>query len=219
MLDPILVALEAIHPACGGVLLACGMFVAGVLSPGPNVLAILGTSMSVGRREGCALALGIATGTFAWAAMTLFGLTAVLALYEPVAIAIRLFGGAYLAWLALKAFRSAARSVEVDPQGVRLRGGALAYWRRGVMVQMTNPKSVLFWAALMGVVIDPAAPAWAGWAVLVGVTALSVVGHLAYAFLFSTPPMVALYARARRGVQAVLGTLFGYASVRVLTSQ
>ncbi len=218
MIDPLQNVSSLLHPAWAGVLLAYGLFVAGVLSPGPNVLAILGTSMSVGRREGCALAMGIASGTFLWASMTLFGLTALLALYEPVAIAIRLFGGAYLAWLAFKAFRSAASTYEIDPGGVQLQGGSFSYWRRGVLVQMTNPKSILFWASLMAVALDPAAPTWAGWAVLFGVSALSVAGHLAYALLFSAPPMVAIYRRARRGMQALLGALFGVASVRVLTS-
>src|SRR5260370_42702952 len=45
-----------------GILLAYATFFLAIASPGPNVLAIIGTSMSVGRRSGIALALGVAVG-------------------------------------------------------------------------------------------------------------------------------------------------------------
>ena len=45
-----------------GILLAYGAFFIGIASPGPNVLAVIGTSMSLGRKSGIALALGAAGG-------------------------------------------------------------------------------------------------------------------------------------------------------------
>jgi hypothetical protein len=45
-----------------GVILAYATFFAGIASPGPNILAVFGTSMSVGRKSGIALALGVAAG-------------------------------------------------------------------------------------------------------------------------------------------------------------
>ena len=60
-------------PYLTGILLAYGVFMIGMFTPGPNILAVIGTSMSVGRLEGKALALGVATGTLCWSMLTLVG--------------------------------------------------------------------------------------------------------------------------------------------------
>lgn len=52
-----------------GIILAYTTFLLAIASPGPNVLAIIGTSMSVGRKSGIALALGVAAGSFCWATL------------------------------------------------------------------------------------------------------------------------------------------------------
>jgi len=64
-----------------GILLAYATFFLAIAGPGPNVLAIIGTSLSVGRRSGIALALGVAAGSFGWAMLAAVGLTARLASY------------------------------------------------------------------------------------------------------------------------------------------
>ena len=50
-----------------GIILAYATFFLAIVSPGPNILAVLGTSMSIGRKSGIALALGVAAGSFCWA--------------------------------------------------------------------------------------------------------------------------------------------------------
>lgn len=99
-----------------GILLAYAAFLLGIASPGPNVLAVMGTSMGVGRKPGIALALGVAVGSFTWALFTAIGLSALLATYAAALIVIKVFGGLYLLWLAYKAFRSA-----LSPQDMTVR--------------------------------------------------------------------------------------------------
>lgn len=83
-----------------GILLAYGAFLVGIASPGPNVMAVMGTSMSVGRPQGLALAMGIAVGSLSWALLTALGLSAVLTQYAYTLFFIKLFGAAYLLFLA-----------------------------------------------------------------------------------------------------------------------
>ena len=52
-----------------------------------------------------------------------------------------------------------------------------------------------------------------------GTTVFSVVIHCLYAVLFSTPPMVRLYGRARRWIQGLLGTFFALAGIKLLASE
>ena len=97
-----------------GILLAYTTFLIAIASPGPNVLAIIGTSMSVGRRSGIALALGVAAGSFAWAMLAAVGLSALLASYAAALTAIKIAGGLYLLWLSYKSFRSAASAHDLE---------------------------------------------------------------------------------------------------------
>ena len=202
-----------------GILVAYGVMLVGMFSPGPNILSIIATSMSKGRDEGKALAMGVASGSVLWALMTLFGLTALLTLYASAMIVIKVGGAGYLLWLAFKAFRSAASSKERPMQQADLVGGSWAYYRRGLIIQMTNPKAALSWIAVMSLGLDATAPLWVGGLIVVGAAAISFIGHWIYAVTFSTATVVASYRRARRCIEAGLGTFFCFTSYNILTSK
>ena len=79
-----------------GILLAYAAFLLAIASPGPNILAVIGTSMSVGRKSGIALALGVASGSFTWAVLTVAGLSALLSAYASALLVIKIAGGLFL---------------------------------------------------------------------------------------------------------------------------
>ncbi|RED49193.1 LysE family translocator [Aestuariispira insulae] len=201
-----------------GVLLVYTGFMLGIMSPGPNILAVMGTSMQVGRRQGCALALGVATGSFLWGGLTVSGLSAALAVYADLLIVIKVLGGLFLLWLAYKAFRSAAQRLEIKTQGLQ-ENGLFRFYMRGLLIQMTNPKAAFSWIAIISLGMQPQAPLWVGVAIILGTGGLSIVGHMAYAYAFSTAPMVRLYARARRVIQAGFGLFFTFAGLKLLSSR
>ncbi|MEM7722713.1 MAG: LysE family transporter [Pseudomonadota bacterium] len=212
--------MEHISPYLPGILLSYGAFLMAIASPGPNVLAVIGTSMAVNRSSGMALAMGVATGTLTWAVLTAVGLSALLATYASALFLIKIFGGLYLLWLAYEAFRSAASAHDID--AAELAGGrrtAMGYARRGYVIQMTNPKAALAWIAIISLGLTPGAPLWVAGVIVGGTFLLSVMIHMLYALAFSTPVMVRVYGRARRGIQATLGTFFAFAGLRLLTDR
>lgn len=203
-----------------GILLAYSAFLLAIASPGPNILAVIGTAMSVNRASGMALAMGVATGSFTWALLTVFGLSAILATYASALLVIKIFGGLYLLWLAYKSFKSAASKHDIEAK--QLAGGRrtpFGYFQRGYIIQMTNPKAALAWIAIISLGLQKGAPLWVGAAIVFGTFALSIIIHLLYAVAFSTPVMVRIYGKARRGIQATLGTFFALAGLRLLTSR
>ena len=203
-----------------GILLAYSAFLLAIASPGPNILAVIGTSMSVGRQSGISLALGVASGSFTWALLTVFGLSAILATYASALLLIKIFGGLYLLWLAYKSFKSTASKHDIEAK--ELAGGRrtpFGYLQRGYIIQMTNPKAGLAWIAIISLGLQESAPLWVGFAIVVGTFIMSVVIHVLYAVAFSTPAMVRLYGSARRIIQGVLGTFFAFAGLRLLTSR
>jgi amino acid exporter len=202
-----------------GIVLAHTAVMLALMSPGPNILAVIGTSMGVGRREGVALALGVGCGTFLWVSLAVVGFTAIVATYASVMKVLKILGGLYLLWLGYKAFRSAASTKDAQTTIVSLDGRWISYFLRGLTVQMTNPKAALAMIAIVSLGVHSGAPIWVGASIVIGTTTLSLCAHLLYAITFSTKPMVALYAKARRVIQAVLGSFFCAAGARLLTER
>ena len=200
--------LEAFEMALPGILVAYGVFIMGMFSPGPNILSIMGTSMSVGRDAGRSLALGIATGSLIWGLLAWGGLTTVLVAYASLMTVIKIAGAAYLLWIAFKSFRSAFSDRNINANALSLSGGARAYYRRGLLIHMTNPKAALTWTATISLGLSPEAPWWIGGVIVLGTGIISFVGHLAYAVAFSTKPMEAAFAKARRWIETGLGMFF-----------
>ena len=203
-----------------GIALAYSAFLLSILSPGPNVLAIMGTSMSIGRPAGLALGLGVAAGSLCWAVLTAAGLSALLASYAIALTIIKIAGGLYLIWLACKAFRSAAARHDIEARTLgnpptRTPGLFL----RGFTIQMTNPKAALAWIAIISLGLQPDAPLWVAAVIVAGTTSLSILIHSAYALLFSTPAMVRIYGKARRIIQGMLAAFFALAGLRLLSSR
>ncbi len=212
--------MDQISPYIPGIVLAYSAFLVSIMSPGPNVLAVIGTSMGVGRSSGLALALGVSAGSLCWAMATALGLSALLASYAAALIVIKIAGGLYLLWLACKSFRAAASKHDIE--AVRLAGPELrpsGYFLRGLIIQMTNPKAALAWIAIISLGIQAGAPLWVSLAIVIGTGTLSVLIHCLYAVAFSTPAMVRLYGSARRWIQGALGLFFGVAGIKLLASR
>lgn len=203
-----------------GILMTYGAFLFAVASPGPNVLAVMGVSMSDGRKAGIALAFGIAAGSLSWSLLSVLGLSAVLATYAAALTAIKIVGGLYLLWLGVKAFRSALSSDEpiVRPLSKTPRT-ASGYALSGYLIMMTNPKAVLAWIAIVSLGMTEGAPIWVPASIVVGTFLLSLIAHVGYAVGFSTPVMLRFYRRARRSLQASFGAFFIYAGGRLLTDR
>jgi amino acid exporter len=208
-----------LSPYVSGILLVYTACALGLLSPGPNILSVVGTSMGSGRRAGVCLALGVSAGTPIWGITTSIGLTALLAAYATALIAIKIAGGSYLLWLAFKAFRSAASGADISPVASRIDDSSWRYFLRGLTIQMTNPKAALTWIAIMSLGVQDGAPHWIVIAIVAGTAFLSVIGHLIYALAFSTQRMVTAYRRAKRWIEFALGSFFCFAGVKLLTSR
>jgi amino acid exporter len=201
-------------PDISNLLLALGIFSVGFVSIGPNILAIIGTSMERGRKDGMQLALGVGTGSAILASLTVGGLTMLIAAYAGIVTVLKIFGGAYLLWMAYKAFRSASISnIDAKPRSAKGKNLFLQW----MAIQLTNPKAALQWIAIVGLGLGTSAPMWVGLTLILTTTALSILVHLAYAGTVSTPPVVLFYQRFRRWIDGSLGLFFTIAAYKIAT--
>jgi len=116
------------------------------VTPGPGVIYILTRTLSRGRQAGLASVAGIALGNLANATAASLGLAALLAASATAFAVMKFAGAGYLVFLGIKALRGKAR-LEVE------RGSPRASSRRlfadGFLVALLNPKTALFFAALL----------------------------------------------------------------------
>jgi threonine/homoserine/homoserine lactone efflux protein len=124
------------------------------VTPGPGVVYIVTQTLGQGRKAGLASIGGIALGNLGNASAASVGLAAVFAASSTAFVVVKLAGAAYLVFLGIKALR--ARST-VEAAAHATRTSAARLLRDGFLVALLNPKTALFFAALLPQFINPSA--------------------------------------------------------------
>ena len=154
------------------------------LVPGPAVLYVVGQGMRHGARKAVAANLGILSGNLIWFTASAIGLAALVAYAAPVFVAIKWIGVAYLAWLGVSAWRDALRGTGSPREVARAVASRARMWRQGVLLQLGNPKAILFFTALLPQFVDTTRPIAPQVGVLAATSTLSeFVVLVAYAWL------------------------------------
>ncbi|MDP0928360.1 LysE family translocator [Paracoccus onubensis] len=190
-----------------------------VASPGPGVALLLGIALSQGRANAVAAAFGIALGAACLALATTQGLGLLMERVAWLSTIIRIAGISYLLWLALKAFRRASQPPKVAVAAIGRPTGQIRSFVAGYLMQITNPKAIVFWLAIATVGATNNAPLPVLALFIAGAFVLSLAGHGAYAVLLSSSPFRLAYDRARRWIEAALGVFLTYVAFRLATER
>ncbi|NGX09495.1 LysE family transporter [Mycobacteroides franklinii] len=175
-----------------------------IVIPGPSVLFSIGRSLSLGRRAGLLSVLGNTAGTAVFVGLATAGLGALLAASAWALTAVKLVGAAYLIYLGVQAIRnrkSLIQALNADrPTAVRPH-----VFRQGFIVGLTNPKTALFFAAVLPQFADPAAGSVPSQILVFGIVfvAMALVSDSLWALLASTARD--WFARSPRRLEAVGG--------------
>jgi threonine/homoserine/homoserine lactone efflux protein len=122
------------------------------LSPGPDNLFVMAQSARTGRKSGLFVTLGLATGLIGHTVAVAFGLAAILRASSLAFTILKFIGAAYLLYLAWQAFRAGAATANKGDVQVFSRGNL---YRRGIIMNLTNPKVSLFFMAFLPQFADP----------------------------------------------------------------
>ena len=145
-----------------------GVAVLLALTPGPDNIFVLVQSAQRGWRAGIAVVIGLCTGLVVHTAAVALGLAAVFAASAVAFTVLKFCGAAYLVWLAWHSLRARAAVVDVadaQPAGedvampVRSAAAPPSMARmvgRGIVMNLTNPKVLIFFLAFLPQFADPA---------------------------------------------------------------
>ena len=196
-------------------------FIAGALllniTPGPDMAFTMATSARGGVRPGVAAAIGVGAGSLGWSVLTAAGLAALLAASDHAMTIIRVAGGCYLLFLAVRTLTS--------PDGLPEARGAISAlhaFRSGALTNLFNPKvGIFFLAFLPGFTSADAGPIWLQTFLLGAI--FSVTGAMVLigvAFLAGAlRNRLAESHRFRTGLNVVAATVFGGLGLRLLLAR
>ena len=122
------------------------------VTPGPAVLLTAGQAIARGFWAGFAVVLGTQAGNLVYFVLSAAGLGAILVASETAFMAVKYAGAFYLIWLGIRTIRNARKAMH--PEGPE----RVTVWRhpftQGLINQLANPKSILFWGALFPQFVD-----------------------------------------------------------------
>lgn len=212
--------MTAYLPISSNLLIAYSAYLVATASPGPSNLAIMAMAMNSGRKAALWFAFGVMSGSFVWALLVAFGLSAVLASYSQALIVIKLLGGIYLLWLACKSARSALTAIPANSIGaVPTMESALRVYVRGLGLHITNPKAILAWVAIISLALPHDASTSTALSMVAGCLVLGVLVFGGYALVFSTAAARRIYRLIRRWLDGALAVVFGVAGIKLLLSR
>jgi threonine/homoserine/homoserine lactone efflux protein len=192
-----------------------GVMAVMAVTPGPANLFSVANGVQRGRAAAMAGVVGMNAATLVWFGAAALGLGALVVAFPEAFRLISIGGALYVAWLGLNALRGGFRTA-ADPDAPTIRLGRSALLD-GFMVQIANPKAVLFFTAVLPPFLDvtrPAAPQLALFALAtIGMDVLSMsaygLGGAALARRMSEP-------RFRRIFALVTGALLLAAAVLIV---
>ena len=187
------------------------------LSPGPAVMLVIATGLTHGARRALLASLGVLSANALYFAVSATALGAVLIASRPFFITVKWLGACYLVYIGVSAIigRPSPISTPHASPGVRAAGST---YLAGLTLQLANPKTLIFFVAILPQFVDPALPVAAQ---MIWLAVGSIVPELlilgGYGYLASRVKHLADDPRYARITDRIAGVLVLAAAALVLT--
>ncbi|EPX78431.1 LysE family translocator [Salipiger mucosus] len=183
---------------------------AAMAAPGPALLFALRQSIAGGFRTGVATGAGLGLVAAGWTAAALLGLGALFALVPWAYLALKITGALYLMRVAWTLWRDA-----YAPVADSAHPGARAFLG-GVLVNLSNPKSVLFAASVLAVIFPQDMTLADKALIVLDHFVIELCVYTAFAALLAAPPARAGYLRLKPVLDRVAAAVLGALGLRLL---
>jgi threonine/homoserine/homoserine lactone efflux protein len=186
-----------------------------VLIPGPDFAVVTKNTLAAGRRRGRWAAVGVTSSNMVQGTAAASGLSALIVRAQPVFQAIKWAGVAYLACLGVQAIRSAVRGhyLPLDDGEPAAAGAAFGGWRQGFLSNITNPKVLIFYLAVLPQFLAPHASI--GWVLAFAWShaVLSLIYLLALTWGLHRARQILARRKVRRAMDGLTGAvLLGFSA-------
>ncbi|HEM8138603.1 TPA: LysE family transporter [Providencia rettgeri] len=191
------------------------LFVLTFFNPGANLFIVVQTTLSSSKKAGLTCGYGVVLGNAIYSGLGLFGLVTLMSEFGSLFSLIKILGGLYLFYYAITVFKnrtqlnlSTENIVESFPSGV--------YFRRGVISDLSNPQTVLFFMSIFSTTISPSTPLWTKLVIWFGIIIASLIWRIILCQTFSMTSVRRMYSRIHKIVGKAVGIVLGTLASRLI---
>ena len=189
------------------------------IAPGPDNIFVLTQSALQGRKAGILVVLGLCTGLLFHTTAVALGVAVIFKTSEIAFTMLKVAGALYLIYLAWGGYRSGATAIE-GKSGSVMQGGQL--YRRGIFMNITNPKVSIFFLAFLPQFANPARGSITIQMLILGavfiLSAILVFGAIALA-AGSLGEWLSRSQRIQRWINRLAGTVFIGLAIKLLLTE
>jgi threonine/homoserine/homoserine lactone efflux protein len=186
----------------------------GAMSPGVSFLLVARTAMSSSRRAALSVAAGMGFGAFVFAAIALAGLHTLLTLIPSLYTGLKVAGGCYLLWLALKMFRRPSNRFNDFTDAAEV--SASKAFMTGVFTQISNPHTALVFASIFSAALSKNIPPVMYIILPTMAFVIDVLWYAVVACLLSTHGPRQAYIKYRKFIDKLSGGIMALLAIRLL---
>ncbi|MEM7488143.1 MAG: LysE family translocator [Pseudomonadota bacterium] len=184
-----------------------------VAAPGPAFLVCVQASLTGGRREGVVTGIGLGVMAGLWTLAALLGLDALFALFPYAYTGLKVAGALVVLLIAVQVWRGAR-----DPVDQAVPSSTRRAFLRGFVLNLGNPKSILFAAGVLLVIFPPGLSAAEMALITVNHVALEVAVYSTLAHLMSRDRVRVRYLAARPTIARAMAVVLGGLGLNLLAS-
>ena len=182
----------------------------GLMTPGPDFFYVARMAVGDSKRHGIYGICGITLGIMFWAAASMLGLAILFVTVPTLHGVIMFLGGSYLAYQGVTMIKSQKYAAldHLSTSELNRRDNAKKEILRGLFVNLSNPKAVVYFASVMSLVLINMTEIWEMGAAFVIIVIETFIYFYLVFVLFSRPMAKRIYHQYHRYVDLVAGFVF-----------
>jgi len=190
----------------------------GAISPGPSFVLVARTAMAVSRLDALFSALGMGVGAVMFAVLVLLGLQALLVSVPWLYLSLKVVGGVYLIYLAVRIWRGARETIVVAGDANALPTTAGKSFLLGFFTQVSNPKTAVVYGSFFAALLPHTMPTVAMLALPVLVFIIEAGWYGVVALALSSASSRTVYLNSKAHLDRAAGGVMGLLGLKLIAT-
>jgi len=195
-----------------------GALLIGAISPGPSFVLVARTAMAASRIDGLFTAIGMGIGGVVFSVLVLLGLQAALAGVPWLYLTLRLAGGLYLMYLAVRIWRGAKDPIVLPNDEGAIRSSVKRSFLLGLFTQLSNPKTAIVYGSIFAALLPHHLPTAAMMVLPILVFLVEAGWYAIVALALSAESSRAAYLRSKIHIDRLAGGVIGLLGLKLVTA-
>lgn len=188
----------------------------GAISPGPSFVIVVRNAIGLSRKDGLATALGMGLGGVIFSGVALVGLYQVLASISWLYLGLKIAGGLYLIYLAVRIWRGSNQALDVDGAASRQPANPVKSFWVGLSTQLSNPKTAIYYASIFAALLPQHPPLWCYFVLPPAIFVIEAGWYTVVALSFSSRKPRAWYLKSKTAIDRLAAGAIAILGLRLL---